>query len=103
MILTDGQLDFFAQEIGMEASELKRRLQQLDRQFRACALRRDWMGCLAAIKAQNRLLLLCPIESEEELQEEDFCEATALLTAIKIACPKVYYRIIANMSSPVAG
>jgi hypothetical protein len=50
--------------------ELKKQLAELDQQFRECALRCDWLGCLSAIKKQNRLLGLCPIESE--LDDDDW-------------------------------
>lgn len=46
--------------------ELKKQLAQLDEEFRKCALKSDWMGCLSAIKKQNRLLGLCPIESQSD-------------------------------------
>jgi hypothetical protein len=89
MVLTDSRIKFFAEQVGLGASELKNKLQELDRQFQECSLQRDWMGCLAAIKKQNRLLGLCPIETDSD--EDD---GIALLTAIRIVSPTVYNSII---------
>jgi hypothetical protein len=52
-----------------EQTELNKQLAELDQQFRECALKSDWMGCLSAIKKQNRLLGLCPIESESDADD----------------------------------
>jgi hypothetical protein len=52
-----------------EKTTLRKQLAELDHQFRECVKRDDWMGCLNAIKKQNRLLGLCPIESESDIDE----------------------------------
>jgi len=48
-----------------EKTTLRKQLAELDEQFRQFARRNDWMGCLNAIKKQNRLLGLCPIENDD--------------------------------------
>ena len=52
-----------------EKTTLRKQLAELDEQFRQFARRNDWIGCLNAIKKQNRLLGLCPIESESDIDE----------------------------------
>jgi len=36
MVLTDSRIKFFAEQVGLGASELKNKLQELDRQFQEC-------------------------------------------------------------------
>lgn len=61
-----------AEQLQMKPNELRSLIENLDEQFRQSFARNDWMGCLAAIKKQNRLLGLCPIKSESD--EDDWLE-----------------------------
>lgn len=66
MILTDRAIQMFAKDLQIEPNDLRNQMENLDEQFRQSFARNDWMGCLAAIKKQNRLLGLCPIETESD-------------------------------------
>jgi hypothetical protein len=99
MLLTDTQIEFFAEETGIPASQLKTKLAELDKQFKECALQRDWMGCLTSIRKQNRLLGLCPIENESDENKEDCHDGVVLLTAIRIVSPMLYSLIIHKLKA----
>jgi hypothetical protein len=58
MLFSDSEIKFFAKRIGMHPKKLKAELMELNRQFRGCAYRRDWRGCLQVIQSQNTLDLL---------------------------------------------
>lgn len=72
MRLIDRAIRMFAEDLGMQPDDLRSQLDNLDEQFRQSYSQSDWMGCLDAVKKQNRLLRLCP--NEPECEQDDWLE-----------------------------
>jgi hypothetical protein len=62
-------MSFVNNQTNCKQTKLRKQLAELDQQFRECALESDWMCCLNAIKKQNRLLGLCLIENESDIDD----------------------------------